>query len=428
MTQRTLPVEPSAETIVPLNTAVNLLRIMLTVKILPDVISLITLGLGSSSTSALILLTSWPTALVWAFVMLPRIDRRLGRYYLPLCLVLTVAAQSTETGLSAFAFLPRSFSPRFAAPERQLLPGDIRGLEPLFLLLVATVLASWAYGRRGAWRTTGLVAVLLLIGNWPDLTSESPTRALAESSLRITLLLVVGWIVGTLAEQERRQTAALSEANAKLREQAAAVEELAAARERNRLARDLHDTLAHSLAGLVVQLGAIDTLMYSEPDAARAEIATARRAAHAGLEEARRAIRDLRANPVEDLGLARALERMAVDFGERAGVKVEARVSDPRAAIPGDTAAAIWRIAQEALNNVERHADARQVSLTLAQNNGALALTVTDDGRGFDAANVDDDRFGLTGMRERAELIGATLQVDSGEGLGTSVRLMLPLT
>jgi signal transduction histidine kinase len=419
-----------AETIVPLNTAVNLLRIMLTVKILPGAISLITFGLASHQLSALGLLTSWPTMLVWAIVMLPRIDRRLGRYYLPLCLVLTIAAQSIETGLFAYAFPPRSFELRFMVFVRQPLLSELRGLEPLFLLLVATVLASWAYGRRGAWRTTVLAAVLLLIGNVPDMTSVLPARALAETLLRITLLLVVGLIVGTLAEHERKQSVALSEANARLREQAAAVGELAVARERNRLARDLHDTLAHSLAGLVVQLEAIDTLTRSEPDLelARTEIGKARRAAHAGLEEARHAIRDLRMNPVEDMGLARALERTAVDFGERAGVKVDVHVSDLRVAIPSDTAAAIWRIAQEALINVERHAGARRVSLTLVQDDGHLLMDISDDGRGFDEASIDGERFGLTGMRERAEMIGADLTVDSRKEQGTSVKLVLPLT
>jgi signal transduction histidine kinase len=207
------------------------------------------------------------------------------------------------------------------------------------------------------------------------------------------------------------------------------VGELAVAHERNRLARDLHDTLAHSLAGLVVQLEAIDTLTRSEPDPelARTEIGKARRAAKAGLEEARHAIRDLRMNPVEDMGLARALERTAVDFGERAGVKVDVHVSDPRVAIPSDTATAIWRIAQEALINVERHAGARRVSLTLVQDDGRLMLDISDDGRGFDEASIDGERFGLTGMRERADMIGAELRVESGEGRGTQVVMVLPL-
>jgi signal transduction histidine kinase len=195
------------------------------------------------------------------------------------------------------------------------------------------VLGAWAYGRRGGYATTGLAAVLLLVSNLSDIFGGGEARLVFPLfAFRVTLIFVVGYIVGTLAEQERRQTLELSAANIKLREQTSAIEQLATARERNRLARDLHDTLAHSLAGLVVQLGAIDTLMQAEPGAARAEVATARKIAQTGLQEARHAIRDLRANPVEDLGLARALERAALDFGERSSVQIDLNVADPKAA------------------------------------------------------------------------------------------------
>jgi len=410
-----------ADILAPMSNAVRLLRLALSLKLAPVILGAIFIGLRFGlPVPALVLLTAGPTLLVWVFVMLPGIERRLGRYYLPVGIVLTIMAQTIETGLfaSAVSLVEMRYRP----------PPEVRAVEPLFLLLVPTVLGAWAYGRRGAWLTAGLATALLLVANAVTVLSGVPAElVLPASGLRIAPLFLVGYIVGTLAEQQRRQTDALSAANAKLREQAAAVELLAVARERNRLARDLHDTLAHSLAGLVVELGAIDTLMQFEPDLARSELTTARRAAQAGLEEARRAIRDLRLSPVEDLGLARALERAAIDFGERAGVKVELQVSDPKAAIANDTAATILRIAQEALHNIERHAGARQASVTLAQNGDGLILDITDDGRGFDGVRVDDERFGLIGMRERAELIGAELTVESRAGRGTSVRLELPL-
>jgi signal transduction histidine kinase len=245
-------------------------------------------------------------------------------------------------------------------------------------------------------------------------------------ALRLPLLIVAGYIVGTLAEQERKQTFALSTANVKLREQASTVEQLATARERNRLARDLHDTLAHSLAGLVVQLQAIDTLMKAEPQAARSELAKARQLAQTGLQEARHAIQDLRVNPIEDLGLARALEREALDFGERANVIVEVHVADPKTALSNEVAAQMLRIAQEAFNNIERHADAQCVSVALLQDNGRLSLRVTDDGRGFAYADVSDDRFGLTGMRERAAAAGGELRTGAAHGGGFLIDALLP--
>jgi signal transduction histidine kinase len=307
----------------------------------------------------------------------------------------------------------------------------LRGIfEPLFLSLVATLLAAWAYGRRGGWLTAGLAIGLQAMGALAAATQGVAARIIfSVLGLQFAELVVASYIVGTLAEQERNHTQALKAANEKLREQAAAMEQLAVLRERNRLARDLHDTLAHSLAGLVVQLEAIETLTQDAPvsDQARAEIDKARRAAQSGLEETRRAIRDLRVNPVEDLGLARALEQAAGDFSDRTGVRVNRHLSEPKTALSGDTAAAIWRIALEVLNNVERHAGAQYVELMLAQENGKLVLSIADDGRGFDPSHLGNERFGLIGMRERAELIGADLTVASEVGRGTSVRLVLPL-
>ncbi len=435
---------PSIDVIAPHNTAVRLLRIMLSIDLAPSIAGAIYLWLRYGSTPGLsVLLLTLPTALVWLWMLLPRLDRRLGRYYLPSGLGLTIIAQVIESWLPTFIVQPFQFQRLLVGP-RAGAPLEVRFGEPLFLLLVATVLGAWVYGRRGAWLTAGLAGTLLLVGavieslagrfvvisGGEGIRTEIQPLAfiLPIIALRLLLLIVIGNIVGILAEQERKQTRELSTANTKLREQALASEQLATARERNRLARDLHDTLAHSLAGLVVQLQAIDTLIQSESEDARGELAKARTLAQHGLQEARNAIRDLRVNPVEDLGLARALERATIDFGDRAGVKVELHISDPRAPLSNDAAAQVLRIAQEALNNVERHAGAQCVDVTLNQRDGHLLLSITDDGRGFDRVEVSDESFGLTGMRERAEMIGATLKVESSVGRGTAVELVLPLT
>ncbi len=423
------------DTIVPMKTAVRLLRIALSIKVAPILLMVAWLALrGGPQSGILSLLLSLPTLLVWLLLMLPGVDRRLGRYYLPVSLTLIIVAQAAETTLSAVFFPAIRFTP---GTPRVGVPLEIRTIEPLYLLLVAVIMGSWAYGKRGAWTTSGLAALMIIISTLIDLVTDrilplgydqtlSPVVLLLPIlALRIPLLIVIGWIVGTLAEQERKHTQEISTANVKLREQALAMEQLATARERNRLARDLHDTLAHSLAGLVVQLQAIDTLLKAEPDAARQELAKARRIAQAGLQETRQAIQDLRMNPIEDQGLARALERAAIDFGDRAGVQVDVRVSDPQASISNDVAAQIYFIAQEALNNIERHADARRAEVSLARNNGQLILKISDDGRGFDEAQVAEERFGLQGMYERAEMIGAQLSVKSTVGQGTLVQLTM---
>jgi signal transduction histidine kinase len=356
-------------------------------------------------------------------------------------LALTISAQALESVLTALVLPPVRF-----ASGRELarvgFPVEVRTVEPLFLLMVAVVIGAWAYGKRGAWATAGFASILLLVTTFLDsytgLILFASDRAdavfrfsplaivLPVLALRIPLLIVIGWIVGTLAEQERQHTREISTANVKLREQALAIEQLATARERNRLARDLHDTLAHALAGLVVQLQAIETLLKAEPEAAQSEMVKARRIAQEGLQETRQAIQDLRVNPIEDLGLARALERAAIDFGDRAGVQVEIHISDPQAAVSNDVAAQILFIAKEAFNNIERHADARQVKVSLARRADQIQLQIVDDGRGFDEAQVDEaDRFGLQGMYERAEMIGAHLSVESTVGQGTIVQLTM---
>jgi signal transduction histidine kinase len=428
------------ETIVPLKTAVRLLRIALSIKVVPILLVVVALALrGNVQVWALSLTVAVPTVLVWLLLLLPGLDRRLGRYYLPVALTLIIVAQAVEMTLSAVLTPTIRFTP---GPPRLGIPLEVRTIEPLFLLLVAVIIGAWAYGKRGAWATSGLAALALIVSTLFDLytgrllifgvlpSSEqglSPLVLLLPLlSLRIPLLIVIGWIVGTLAEQERQHTQEISAANVKLREQALATDQLATARERNRLARDLHDTLAHSLAGLVVELQAIETLLQAEPDAARLELRKARQIAQEGLQETRQAIQDLRVNPIEDLGLARALERAAIDFGDRAGVQVELHVSDPQAAIASDVAAQVYFIAKEALNNIERHADAKCVMLTLARNDGQLLLQIHDDGRGFDVNRLDDaERFGLQGMYERAEMIGAQLSVESMAGQGTTVQLTM---
>jgi signal transduction histidine kinase len=436
---------PTIDTLTPQHTVIRLLRIILLIDLAPTLIGVVYLALRFDVTvglSALVL--AMPTVFVWIIVMLPGLDRRLGRTYIPSCLGLTIAAQVIEGWLPPLLASTFQFQQSFVGQR----PGGFGGVpfearfsEPLLLLLVATVLGAWVYGRRGGWLTTGFAAIMLTIGAVIEATTRNflivsgregirteimPLAFILPNVIqRVLLLAVIGYIVGLLTEHERNQSSALLVANAQLREQSAAIEQLATARERNRLARDLHDTLAHSLAGLVVQTEAIDTLIDSEPAAVRSELAKARSLAQAGLKEARHAIVDLRTNPVEDLGLARALERAATDFGDRTGVQIDLHIAEPVKSISNDTGAQILRIAQEALNNVEQHAGAKRVSVSLSQQPDKLLLEIADDGRGFTNAEVTDERFGLTGMRERAEMIGGELKVASQAGQGTKVSLSL---
>ncbi len=142
------------------------------------------------------------------------------------------------------------------------------------------------------------------------------------------------------------------------------------------------------------------------------------------MSEARRAIAALRARPLEDLGLARAVRELAKSTASGAGLALDLRVPDSLDGLDGETEHALYRIAAEALANVARHAEARRLTVRLERSGGCISLFVADDGRGFDPATVrDDKRFGLYGMQERARLIGSELGVESTPGKGTTVGL-----
>jgi signal transduction histidine kinase len=242
------------------------------------------------------------------------------------------------------------------------------------------------------------------------------------------VLLLVCYFVGSLADLERRQRAEIEAANRQLAEQAGVRERLATSRERVRLARDLHDTLAHSLAGVAVQLDAIGALAAAGEEV-RPEIVRARDAVRRGLRETRAAIDDLRTTAVEDLGLAGALRRHIDSLAPTAHAALTMHAPDAGVydALGTDAADALFRIAQEAIHNADTHSNATTIRVSLERSDDRIALCVEDDGAGFDVAEVGTDRYGMRGMRERAEMIGAHLRIDSIVGRGTRVVVTLPL-
>ena len=298
--------------------------------------------------------------------------------------------------------------------------------EAVMFLVVPVVLASWQYGRPGLRLSIGLVFALYLLA-MPFLVPQFiswPGYALS-GLIRLGILSLVGLTVATLVGRQRQEQAALQVAHRQLAEQAAAMEQLATSRERNRLARELHDTLAHSLSGTAVQLQAVATLLKRDPEAARVELLVAQREVKHGMEEARRAIAALRASPLEALGLAEALHQHCRNLAERLGIVVKCEIEADLPSLPPLTEQTIYRIADEALLNCEKYAQANEVWLSLTSRpEQPLCLTIQDNGLGFDPQTVmDSGRYGLLGMAERATLIGGALQVDSRPGMGTTITL-----
>jgi two-component system, NarL family, sensor histidine kinase UhpB len=192
--------------------------------------------------------------------------------------------------------------------------------------------------------------------------------------------------------------------------------------ERSRIARELHDEVGQTLTGAVLQ---VEGLAGRIPDDLRGEFDELRETARSATEDVRRIARQLRPEALEDLGLQSALAALATSFGEQAHLKVE-RCLEPSLPLSEDEELVVYRVAQEALTNVARHAQATRVVLRLHQNRALTVLTVRDDGRGL-CPGALPSAHGIRGMRERAMLIGAQLQIDSKPGRGTEIKLSIPL-
>jgi signal transduction histidine kinase len=197
-------------------------------------------------------------------------------------------------------------------------------------------------------------------------------------------------------------------------------------RERLQIARDLHDTLAHSMMAMLSEVRLLRKLQTHDPKSLPDELARAEQVAQEGLNEARTAITQMRANSVREIGLGPALAKAVVRFKDRTGLNVEFAADAAAARFGDQRAEVIFRMTEEALRNIERHAAASHVRVTLSSPDAArLDLKIEDDGVGFDAAFVKPGHFGLIGLKEQAQLIGASFEIASVPGRGTSLRIAL---
>ena len=196
-------------------------------------------------------------------------------------------------------------------------------------------------------------------------------------------------------------------------------------RERLKIARDLHDTLAHSMMALLSEVRFLRRLHSHEPGAVAEELVRAEELARKGLQEARSAISQMRVNAVRDTGLGPALSREFDRFVDRTGVAGDFSVDAESARFGDERAETLLRMAQEALRNIERHSMATRVSVTLETSEAQLELKIEDNGVGFDPHAPRPDHYGIVGLREQAELIGAELRIDTGPQLGTKIRVTL---
>jgi signal transduction histidine kinase len=209
------------------------------------------------------------------------------------------------------------------------------------------------------------------------------------------------------------------------------IREVAVLEERNRLAREIHDTLAQGLTGIVVQLEAADRVAARQPERGAASLDRAKKLARQCLEEARRSLWNLRPAPLEGLSLFQALSQEVARINDDDGLRVDLVIRGEEQRLPPPIELNLFRFAQEALTNVQRHAQARTATVNLGFDNASVALVVSDDGIGGLSEVSDTGKrggLGLVGMRERAHLLGGDLHIDSPTGQGTRITLKVPLT
>lgn len=228
---------------------------------------------------------------------------------------------------------------------------------------------------------------------------------------------------GRIIEREEEAHAVLDEANRKLTEYASQAEELAAAKERNRLAREIHDNLGHYLTAVNMQIEAAMALMESDGDRAKQSLERAQSLTKEGLAEVRRAVAAMRAAPIEARPLHEAIQ-MLVEEQQATGITTYYQIEGSIRPCSAQTELALYRIAQEGLTNIRKHAQASRADLILDYcKPNAIQIRLQDDGIG---SNNTDSGFGLLGVRERVKLLGGNLEIKTTPGQGFVLQVELP--
>jgi two-component system, NarL family, sensor histidine kinase YdfH len=309
------------------------------------------------------------------------------------------------------------------------LAGNIGMVFCLFMALSGELLSIYRITIRGILVTVYLLSLAFI--NFIILVGIKQAGWFALGTLPI-LVFVTFYVILYTRQTEANARARellkeLEAANCQLTEYSARVEDLTIVAERQRMARELHDTLSQGLAGLILQLEAVDAhLAGNRPERARLILEQSMAKARETLAEARRAIADLRQEMPHDL--EGAVRREIAHFIDSTGIPCTQEIELPLH-IPEQVVEAATRATAEALTNVALHASARNVKLSAAGIEGGneLEIQISDDGIGFDPALVEAGHYGLLGMRERVRLVGGSCEIHSAVGSGTCIRIRFPL-
>lgn len=304
-------------------------------------------------------------------------------------------------------------------------PANIVGL--LWLVLLPPIGQSILFLR---WPGIAAVSILSIAIHTLNMVSWYgwPSLALALPGFSVAVLFTLAFTQITVSAETARgeveQLAGeLSEANRKLREYALQAEELAASRERNRVAREIHDSIGHCLTVVHVQLEAARTTLERDPAHTLDAIGKAQAMTHAGLQEIRRSVAALRVSPLHNQPLPDAIRRLATE-GETAGLKTQVTIAGDVRPLSPQAELTLFRAAQEALTNCRKHAHSQAAHVLLHYDAAdVVRLAVSDEGVG--AADTSHG-FGLLGLRERAQLLGGQMRVRTAPGQGFTLEVEVP--
>jgi signal transduction histidine kinase len=239
----------------------------------------------------------------------------------------------------------------------------------------------------------------------------------------LSLVFVLLMMNAVLSERHSREKLAI--ANEKLREYAMRIENQATLEERNRIAREIHDSLGHSLTALNLQLETALKLWQSNPGKAETFLATAKELGSKALNDVRQSVSTMRSNPLQEQSLERAIANLAENFHRSNGILPICQIN-LEYSLPPEINTAIYRITQESLTNITKYAYATEVKLELATIRGNLRLIIQDNGRGFDLGQ-NTTGFGLHSMRDRTLALGGDFNINSTPGSGCKITVNIPL-
>lgn len=353
------------------------------------------------------------TVLLLVLLFIPGLQRGLRMVYFPLA----VGIAAVGPLLSHHVFVLAQALAETPAPTNH---------DPSILvlyLIVPLMLVCYQYRFRGMW-------LFVLLSTAVDLTLAVVGMALGGLAvagyveiwlIRALFFIAVGYVVSLLSKAQHNQRVELAEKNQQLHAYAATLEQLTVSRERNRMARELHDTLAHTLTAVGIQLQAVEISIDKDPTQAQQFLAEAQKLNQQGAAEVRRTLNALRASPLEDLGLALAIGELARSSAARAELALVLTLPEAPVHLNPAREQHLYRIAEEAISNVLRHADAGELAVHLVVKRDRFTLTIQDDGIGFDPAQPVPGRYGVLGMQERAQLADCELYLVSHPGKGTAV-------